>query len=80
MASLGPLNTFPGLVLAYSGKIISFGNWDYIGFLQSVSRSLEVTAIIEGASRWQVFSKILAPCYLNRAAKPGFMARFGRWR
>lgn len=34
------LNTFTGLVLAYSGGIISFGTWVYKGYLESISPSL----------------------------------------
>lgn len=33
------LNTFTGLVLAYSGGIISFGTWVYKGYLESISLS-----------------------------------------
>lgn len=61
ISNLGLLNTFTGLVLAYSGGIISFGTWVYKGFLESISKSLEEAALIDGASKWQVFSKILVP-------------------
>ena len=55
------LNTFTGLVLAYSGGIISFGTWVYKGYLESSSPSLEEAAMVDGATRWQVFTKILLP-------------------
>ena len=55
------LNTFTGLVLAYSGGIISFGTWVYKGYLESISPSLEEAALVDGATRWQVFTKILLP-------------------
>ena len=55
------LNTFTGLVLAYSGGIISFGTWVYKGYLESISPSLEEAAMVDGATRWQVFTKILIP-------------------
>ncbi|BFH75236.1 sugar ABC transporter permease [Thermus thermophilus] len=55
------LNTFTGLVLAYSGGIISFGTWVYKGYLESISPSLEEAAMVDGATRWQVFTKILLP-------------------
>ena len=61
ISNLGLLNTFTGLVLAYSGGIISFGTWVYKGFLESISKSLEEAALIDGASKWQVFTKILMP-------------------
>ncbi len=61
ISNLGLLNTFTGLVLAYSGGIISFGTWVYKGFLESISKSLEEAALIDGASKWQAFTLILLP-------------------
>ena len=61
MSNLNLLGTYTGLVLAYSGGIISFGTWVYKGFLESISKSLEEAALIDGASKWQAFIKILLP-------------------
>ena len=55
------LNTFTGLVLAYSGGIISFCTWVYRGYLEGISPSLEEAAMVDGATPWQVFTKILLP-------------------
>jgi arabinogalactan oligomer/maltooligosaccharide transport system permease protein len=61
LSRLDLLNTFTGLILAYSGGIISFGTWVYKGYLESISPSLEEAAMVDGASKWQVFTKILLP-------------------
>ncbi|WP_117237623.1 sugar ABC transporter permease [Thermus sediminis] len=61
LSRLDLLNTFTGLVLAYSGGIVSFGTWVYKGYLESISPSLEEAAMVDGASKWQVFTKILLP-------------------
>lgn len=61
MSHLDLLNTFTGLVLAYSGGIISFGTWVYKGYLESISKSLEEAAMVDGATKWQVFTRILLP-------------------
>lgn len=55
------LNTFTGLLLAYSGGIISFGSWVYKGYVESLGRSLEEAAYIDGATRWQAFVRIVLP-------------------
>ena len=55
------LNTFTGLLLAYSGGIISFGSWVYKGYVESLGRSLEEAAYIDGATRWQAFTRIVLP-------------------
>lgn len=56
-----PLLNFLGLLLAYSGGVISFGTWVYKGFLESISKSLEEAALIDGANKWQAFVKVLLP-------------------
>ncbi|WP_022798586.1 sugar ABC transporter permease [Thermus islandicus] len=61
LSRLDLLNTFTGLVLAYSGGIISFGTWVYKGYLESLSPSLEEAAMVDGATKWQVFTRILLP-------------------
>ena len=61
LSRLDLLNAFTGLVLAYSGGIISFGTWVYKGYLESISPSLEEAAMVDGATKWQVFTKILLP-------------------
>jgi arabinogalactan oligomer / maltooligosaccharide transport system permease protein len=61
MSRLGLLNTLTGLVLAYSGAVVSFGTWIYKGYLESLGTSLEEAAFVDGASRWQAFSRIVVP-------------------
>jgi len=61
MSNLNLLGTYTGLILAYSGGIISFGTWVYKGFLESISKSLEEAALIDGATKWQAFVRVLIP-------------------
>lgn len=58
---LGLLNTFTGLVLAYSGGAIAFNTWIYKGYVESLPTSLEEAAMVDGATRWQIFYKIVLP-------------------
>lgn len=58
---LGLLNTFTGLILAYSGGAISFAAWIFKGYLESVSPSLEEAARVDGATRWGAFWRIILP-------------------
>lgn len=64
MSRLGLLNTLTGLVLAYSGAVVSFGTWIYKGYLESLGTSLEEAALVDGASRWQAFVRIVVPLSL----------------
>ena len=61
MSRLDLLNTLTGLVLAYSGAVISFGTWIYKGYLESLGTSLEEAALVDGATRWQAFTRIVVP-------------------
>lgn len=61
MSWLQLLNTLTGLVLAYSGMVISFGTWVYKGYLESFGTALEEAAFVDGANRWQAFTRILVP-------------------
>lgn len=61
MSRLELLDTLTGLVLAYSGAVISFGTWIYKEYLESLGTSLEEAALVDGANRWQAFTRIVVP-------------------
>ncbi len=61
MSRLDLLNTFTGLILAYSGGAIAFSSWIFKGYLDSVSPSLEEAAMVDGATRWGSFWRIILP-------------------
>lgn len=61
MVQLDLLNTFTGLILAYSGGAIAFSAWIFKGYLESVSPALEESAMVDGATRWGAFWRIILP-------------------
>ena len=61
MVRLDLLNTFTGLILAYSGGAIAFSAWIFKGYLESVSPALEESAMVDGATRWGAFFRIILP-------------------
>jgi arabinogalactan oligomer / maltooligosaccharide transport system permease protein len=61
MTRLDLLNTFTGLILAYSGGAIAFSAWIFKGYLESVSPALEEAAMVDGATRWGAFWRIILP-------------------
>ena len=61
MNYLGLLNTFAGLILAYSAGAISFASWIFKGYLESISPSLEEAALVDGTTRWGAFWRIVLP-------------------
>jgi maltose/maltodextrin transport system permease protein len=54
------LNTHPGLILAYLGGI-ALHVWTIKGYFETIDKSLEESAMLDGASPWQAFRLILLP-------------------
>ncbi len=61
MSRLQLINTFPGLILAYSGGAIAFSTWIFKGYLDSISPALEESAMVDGATRLGAFWRIILP-------------------
>jgi len=55
------LNTHGGLVLVYLGGAMGINTWLMKGFFDSIPRSLEESAMIDGATHFQAFLKVILP-------------------
>jgi arabinogalactan oligomer/maltooligosaccharide transport system permease protein len=55
------LGTHTGLVLVYLGGAIGVNTWLIKGFMDSIPTSLDEAAKVDGATEWDVFSKIVLP-------------------
>jgi len=55
------LNTLTGLILIYAGGGIPFNTWILKGYIDSLPKSIEESAYIDGATQWQTFYKIVLP-------------------
>lgn len=58
---LGLLNSMTGLVLVYSTTAIPFCVWMLKGYFDTIPKDLEEAAIIDGASQWTIFYKVILP-------------------
>ena len=67
--SLGLLNTYPGLMMAYLTFNLPVAIWLMRGFYVGIPRELEDAAQIDGASAFQAFRQVTLPL-----AIPGIMA------
>ncbi len=54
------LDTHPGLIFAYLGGI-ALHVWTIKGYFETIDKSLEESAMLDGASAWQAFRLILLP-------------------
>ncbi len=54
-------NTHTGLILVYLGGAVGVNTWLIKGFMDSIPPSLDEAAKVDGATEWDVFSKIILP-------------------
>ncbi len=55
------LDTHTFLIMVYLGGAIGFNVFLMKGFMDSIPTSLDESAVVDGASSWQVFSQIVLP-------------------
>lgn len=60
-AKIGIINTWRGLVIAYSVQAIPFSIWILKGYYDTIPYELEQAAMIDGASRMSSFYRIILP-------------------
>lgn len=68
-SNIGIINTYLGLILAITARVLPFSLWLMWRFFLSVPYSLEESAQMAGATRFQAFKDIALPM-----AKPGIIA------
>lgn len=69
MRFLGLLSTNIGLIMSYTSFALPFTIWMLVGFFDSIPKSLDECAMIDGATPLQAFYKIVLPL-----AAPGVVA------
>lgn len=55
------LNSLTGLVLVYSTTAVPFCVWMLKGYFDTIPRDLEEAAVMDGASQWTIFTRIVLP-------------------
>ena len=58
---LGLLDTHAGLILVYLGWAVPFSTWMMKGYFDTLPKSLEDAAYIDGATRFKTYIKIMLP-------------------
>ena len=67
----GLFDTPFALILTYPTILIPFSTWLLMGYFKTIPFELEECALIDGASRWQILTKIVLPL-----AMPGLISAF----
>lgn len=79
MNAAGLLNSLMGLVIVYATTAIPFATWTLKGHFDTLPRDIEEAAIIDGATRWQVFWRIVLPLARPALAVTALYAFMTAW-
>jgi multiple sugar transport system permease protein len=69
MRNLGLANSLAGLIAAYPSFTVPFVTWLLMGYFESIPEELEEAAMIDGATRFGAFTRVVLPL-----AAPGVLA------
>jgi multiple sugar transport system permease protein len=76
---LGLFDTRWALILTYPTFLIPFCTWLLMGYFRSIPYELEECALVDGASRWHVLTKIVLPLAVPGLISAGIFAFTLSW-
>ncbi len=77
--NLGLYDTSFALILTYPTFLVPFCTWLLMGYFRSIPFELEECALIDGASRWQILTKIVLPLSVPGLISAGIFAFTLSW-
>jgi len=77
--SLKLLNTHLGLIIVYTAGNVPFAIWVLKGYFDSLPRSMDEAAVIDGCSPFRVFWSIILPLSLPGLSAAGFLVFLSSW-
>lgn len=78
-AGLGILNSYVTLIPVYVAIVLPFTTWFLKGYFDTIPYEIDEAAIVDGASRWQVVTRILLPITAPGIATGGILAFVLSW-
>lgn len=79
MKSLDLLNSYTGLIIAYSTTALPFCVFMLKSYFDSIPVSIEDAARIDGLNTWSIFYKIMIPLTIPGIAVTGFFSMITAW-
>lgn len=67
------------LILTYPTFLIPFCTWLLMGYFRSIPYELEESALVDGASRWQILTKVVLPLAVPGLISAGIFAFTLSW-
>ena len=79
LRALHLIDTYPGLVLPYLTFAMPLTVWLLTGFFRQLPRDLEEAALVDGATRWQTFTRVLLPLAMPGVATTAILTFIYCW-
>jgi multiple sugar transport system permease protein len=79
MRNLGLANSLSGLIAAYPSFTVPFVTWLLMGYFESIPEELEESAMIDGATRFGAFWRIVLPLSMPGVLAAGLYAFTQAW-
>ena len=79
MATMGLTGSHVGVIVGHLTITLPFSVWLLIPFFKKLPREIDVAALIDGASEWQVFTRIDFPLVVSGVISTGIMAFIMSW-
>lgn len=79
LRALGLIDSYPGLVLPYLTFAMPLTVWLLVGFFRQLPYDLEEAALVDGATRWQAFTRVILPLAVPGLATTAILTFIYSW-
>lgn len=73
------LNTYHGMIIMYTAGAMAFSIWNLKGYFDTLPKSIEEAAIIDGASKTQIFTSVVLPLSTPALVTTALFIFMGPW-
>jgi ABC-type maltose transport system permease subunit len=73
------LDTHAGLILVYLGGSMGMNIWLMKGYLDTIPRDIDESAMVDGATNWQIFTRLILPLLRPILAVVGILGFIGTY-
>ncbi len=78
-SDIGIFNTYIGLIIPYLTFALPLSIYIMVSFFKEIPKDLEEAALVDGATRFQAFRKVVVPLAAPGLATAGILAFIGSW-
>ena len=77
--SFNLLNTHTGIILGVTGLVLPFSIWMLKTYTDTIEKELEESALLDGANRFQIMTKIVLPLIIPALVAVGMFSFLAAW-